>query len=154
MHAERLCRDENCDLLGLHAEHEVPEQVCEAEADQTDFPLEFAYWAKWHQARDAAKLRLVPPWMQQAPEALDDSIIKATSQTYPKPFEVIMRDVEYDYGSCNMRTVQRRLRAIVQRGHVIRLDLGRRLHAYVRPGSNMINDLDLVREQIISMTAG
>jgi hypothetical protein len=132
MHADRLCRDEDCDQLGLHEEHTIK-------------PL------RRRASMPATYSEDDPPWRRPAKKALDHSIAKAVLQTYPKPFEVIMRDVEYDYGSCNMRTVQRRLRALVQRGHLLQINLGKRIYAYVRPGSNMLNDHALMREQIESL---
>jgi hypothetical protein len=103
------------------------------------------------QEEDRSRSSIDEPWKRPAPEALDYSITQAASLTYPKPFEVLMRDVEYDYGACNMRTVQRRLRSLVERGHILRIDLGRRLYAYLRPGSNMVDDVDMLREQVESM---
>ena len=73
---------------------------------------------------------------------------KSISRTYPKPFHVILRDVEEDYGEVNPRTAQRRLKRLVERGHLLRIDLGRRLYAYLRPGSTMVHDADLMREQL------
>jgi hypothetical protein len=87
------------------------------------------------------------PWERSAPIALDDSITKAVSLTYPRHINAIVQLVEDDYGSCNLRTVQRRLRALVQRGHLLRIDLGRQLYAYLKPGSALVNDIDLMREQ-------
>jgi hypothetical protein len=121
----RLCRDENCDRTGLHLEHEVKPKIVD---DKSKSSLE--------------------PWKRPAPKALDHSIAKATSRVYPRPFDMIMREVERDYGSCCSRTVQRHLQQLVARGHILRIDLGRRLHAYLRPGSNMINDIELLRTQI------
>ncbi|MGH7178687.1 MAG: hypothetical protein ACREJC_15020, partial [Tepidisphaeraceae bacterium] len=108
----RLCRDENCTRVGVHAAHVVIEVVDQSEQYNAD----------------------EIPWRKPAPKALDHSIARATSKTYPKPFHVILRDVEEDYGACNSRTVQRRLTRLVLRGHILRISLGRRLYAYMRPG--------------------
>lgn len=81
-------------------------------------------------------------------DALYDSIAKATSRVHPKPLSVIMRDIEYDYGSCCERTVQRRLKRMVSLGRVLQVDLGRRLFAYLHPESKLANDIELVREQV------
>lgn len=137
----RLCRDENCDRLGIHLKHKVTRKD------------------NFH-VKEISKSDEVP-WKRSAPMALDESITNAASVVYPKSFEAIMRDVEGDYGSLarsgdhasSMRTVQRRLRKLVSEGHILRIDLGRRLFAYLKPGSNMTNDLDLMREQLeINMT--
>lgn len=127
----RLCRDENCTRMDLHLEHEVV--ISEAD-DERNVEAE--------------------PWKKSAPRALDHSIAKATSKTYPKPFNMILRDVEDDYGSCNSRTVQRRLARLVHRGHVLRINLGRRLYAYVRPGSSITtSDIEMMREQFEDLVA-
>jgi hypothetical protein len=127
----KLCRDEDCDRIELHLEHEVEPK--EPEKEQP--------------SRSATA-----PWKRSSPKGLDRSIAKATSQLYALPFEAILRHVENDYGTCIPRTVQRHLRTLVDRGHLLRIDLGRRLHGYLRPGSNMVNDLDLMREQIEAMS--
>lgn len=125
-----VCRDEFCDRLDLHQAHASLEIAFEPPDTSTSVHA---------------------PWRRPAPKALDHSIAKAVSKTYPKPFGVLLRDVQYDYGACNLRTVHRRLRRLVDRGYVLRIALGRRLYAYVRPGSNMVNDIDLMREQIIDL---
>jgi hypothetical protein len=138
----RLCRDENCDRLDLHFAHD--------EIEHTDEPLVLVYWLEWGRARKMIRVARSrnQPWRKPAPKALDHSIAKAVSKTYPKPFNVILRDVKDDYGDCNRRTVERRLRQLVARGHCLRIDLGRRLFAYLRPGSSLVNDHELMREQL------
>jgi len=128
----QLCRNENCDRIELHLKHKVPRCPKRVEPSSNSASV---------------------PWKRPAPKALDRSIAKATSKLYALPFEVILREVENDYGTCIPRTVQRHLRTLVARGHLLRVDLGRRLHGYLRPGSNMLNDLDLLREQVSSMTS-
>jgi hypothetical protein len=64
-----------------------------------------------------------------------------------------LREVEEDYGECIDRTVARRLARLVKRGHILRIDLGRHLYAYLRPGSSLVNDVDLIREQLEAMFA-
>ena len=125
-----LCRDEHCNRLELHAAHEVVERK---------FRRRFVSKSSTN------------PWMRPAPKALDHSIAKAVSQTYPRAAETIFREVEHDYGSCCTRTILRRLKILVARGHILKIDLGERLYAYVRPGSSLVNDLDLMREQIRMM---
>jgi hypothetical protein len=127
-----LCRDDACDQTELHYKHRVK-----------------------HRAEKVASSRsTVAPWLRDAPIALDESITNATSQVYPKPLCVLARDVEQDYGTCCARTVQRRLRRLVEQGHILRLDLGARLYAYMKPGSNMVNaDIDLLREQVFAQLA-
>ena len=91
------------------------------------------------------------PWRRSAPKALDHSIAKAVSKVYPKPIDMILDEVINDYGDVNVRTLQYHLRKMIDRGHLLRIDLGRRLYAYLRPGSNMVNDVELMRDQIEAM---
>jgi hypothetical protein len=127
-----VCRDENCDRVDLHPSHSVVTH-------------------RVKRKKPSVSRRL--PWRQPAPRALDHSIAKATSKTYPRHFQAILHEVKEDYGDCNSRTVIRRLGRLVKRGHILRLDLGRSLYAYVRPGSNLANDIELVREQIEGLFA-
>src|SRR3990172_3495241 len=127
-----FCRDENCSRIDLHLVH-----IVEMISEQPEPP----------------SLAKRPPWRSPAPKALDHSIAKATSRTYPRHFDAILHEVEADYGDCNPRTVQRGLRKLVERGHILRIDLGRHLYAYVRPGSKLVNDIDLLREQIFDLFA-
>jgi len=121
----RLCRDDECDRIGIHLAHDVTR-------------------------KPERKYKSVSPravWDRASPKALDHSIALATSKTYPRHFSAILQIVENDYGSCNYRTVARRLKRLVQRGHLLRIDLGQQLYAYLRPGSPMEREIDLMREQ-------
>jgi len=120
-----LCRDEACDRIELHLAHEVTTV----------------------EPKPAYSRGQLPAWKRPAPKALDHAIAKATSKTYPRHFGAILQLVEADYGACIERTVHRRLKRLVQRGHILRIDLGRSLYAYLRPGSPMVNDIALMREQ-------
>lgn len=120
-----LCRDEACDRIELHLAHEV---TCKP-------------------VREPWSRNPTPKWQRPAPKALDHAIAKATSKTYPRHFGAILQIVESDYGVCIERTVHRRLKRLVQRGHILRIDLGKQLYAYLRPGSPMVNDIALMREQ-------
>jgi hypothetical protein len=42
------------------------------------------------------------------------------------------------------------LARLVERGHILRIDLGQQLFAYLRPGSNLVGDISLMREQILA----
>jgi hypothetical protein len=145
--ATRLCRDENCERFEVHYEHECG-VVDDSEQDDDTVDVSLSYWPTWVKAREAVTRRAEAPWRKSAPKALDHSIAKSISRTYPKPFHVILRDVEEDYGEVNPRTAQRRLKKLVERGHFLRIDLGRRLYAYLRPGSTLVHDTDLMREQL------
>jgi hypothetical protein len=123
------CRDERCDRNDLHFAHEISTDLLD---DDDGLPSKSTR----------------PAWQRPASKALDHSIAKATSKTYPKHLDAILRDVQDDYGSCEYRTVQRHLARLVERGHIIRVDLGRRLYAYLRPGSSLVRDVELMRDQI------
>jgi hypothetical protein len=136
--ADAWCRDDRCARLGLHVAHE---------AQGEDFSDEVK-----EEAKRASKSKK-PVWKRPAPKALDHCIAKAVSQTYPKRLDTIFREVEEDYGldstrSALYRNVQRHLYKLVERGHILQVDLGRRLYAYLRPGSALLADLNLMREQL------
>lgn len=132
------CRDEFCDRADLHLAHSI----------------EFSDIVKQQAKNIAPKSKSEkPPWKRSAPKALDHSIAKAVSKTYPKHLDAILRDVESDYGSgpteaALYRAVQRHLAVLVERGHILKIHLGRKLYAYLRPGSPLVNDVDMMREQI------
>jgi len=137
------CRDERCERIDLHFSHEI---IGDGLPPDDGSP--------------SKSKRL--PWQRPAPKALDHAIAKAVSKTYPKHLDAILRDVEDDYGSgptqsALSRAVQRHLARLVERGHILKIDLGRRLYAYLRPGSSLVGDVDLMRDQIegrIESTAG
>lgn len=121
----RWCRAEGCEQVGLHEAHGALDTV-EKEP-------------KSHSKNVV--------WKRPSPRALDHCIAKAVSKTYPRHYDALLQVVVNDYGACNTRTVQRRLRTLVERGHVLRIALGSNLWAYLRPGSKLVNDIDLMREQ-------
>ncbi len=138
------CRNDQCARADLHLAHDE------------DFEDE----ARKRTPRSKSQ-RL--PWKRPAPKALDHCIAKAVSKTYPKHLNAILREVEDDYGTAGetgsalYRAVQRHLAVLVERGHILKIDLGRHLYAYLRPGSSLVNDVELMRDQIESMmesTAG
>jgi hypothetical protein len=141
------CRNEFCERDELHAEHE-------------DFSEEIKNEARRQLGPKSKSKR--KPWERPAPKALDHSIVSAVSYVYPKHLDAILRDVEDDYGSgptrgALYRAVGRHLAQLVARGQVLRVDLGRQLYAYLRPGSSLVGDVDLIREQIydlMDMTPG
>lgn len=115
---EDVCRDERCAREELHCAHEVDGQ---------------------EQAEDR---------QGHADEALIESIARAITPAVPKSSLMLYHDVENDYGSVNKRTFYRYLKRLVERGIVLRIDLGDRLYAYLHPASKMRHDLDLLHEQI------
>lgn len=137
------CRNDQCARVELHLAHDE------------DFDEDYREHVPRSKSQD-------PPWKRPASKALDHSIAKAVSKTYPKHLNAILREVKDDYGSgasesALYRAVQRHLAVLVERGHILKIDLGRHLYAYLRPGSTLVNDVEMMREQIESMmesTAG
>jgi hypothetical protein len=133
------CRNEFCEREELHAEHQ-------------DFSDEIKNEIRKRLEPKSKGKR--PPWKRPAPKALDHSIISAVSYVYPKRLDTIVCDVENDYGSgpthaALYQAVLRHLSQLVACGQILRIDLGRRLFAYLRPGSSLVKDVGLMREQIL-----
>jgi hypothetical protein len=123
----RLCRDDRCERTEVHLAHAI-----------THAPP----------APKTLTKSVKEPWRRRDPRALDHCIAKAVSQTYPRHIAAIVEEVRQDYGACNLRTVQRHLQRLVQRGHLLRIDIGRSLYAYLRPGSSMAHERALMLTQI------
>jgi hypothetical protein len=138
-----------CDRIDLHPAHQVPKGLVKEKIKQL----------KKAERKQSSSMSQRPPWRRPAPKVLDNSIARAVSKTYPKPLDAILREVEDDYGldstkSAFNRNVQRHLTKLVERGHILRIDLGQRLYAYLRPGSALVDDIGLIREQIEIQIAG
>lgn len=128
-----ICRDDRCGEVSIHLAHDVRRvDRCEAR------------WLAQHTVKD----HKTTPWGRPSHRALVNAVARATSATYPRHCEAIYRAVRDDYGTCTMRSVQRTLKVLVERGHVLRVDLGSRLYAYLRPGSRIADDVALIREQV------
>lgn len=163
--ASIYCRDEMCDRLGLHyARRTCGEDFRNKIKSEAKQKLKHNGRPRWRKLREGeeppkdAEVRAYPdgsrsyamtqPWHLSAPRALDHCIAKAVSKTYPKPIDVIFDEIQDDYGECDRRAVERHLKKLVDRGQLLRVDLGRRLSAYLRPGSSLVKDVTLMREQI------
>jgi len=157
-----ICRDDNCDRLGLHAAHDDFSDKIKRDAKERMGRLRWRPLPDGVEPPRGSRVRIkdgvrkyqkppAAPWERIASSALDHSIAKAASKTYPKPLAMIIEEVHSDYGGCETRTIQRHLSKLVERGHLLRIDLGRRLYAYLRPGSSLAGDIGLMREQIESM---
>jgi hypothetical protein len=127
-----ICRDENCDIECIHAAHDV--------APKKDPPKPRSTRA---------------PWELPAPEALDESIVRNVSDVRPKIFSALVNDIENDFGSLGhnkrsgLRRVHRRIRALVEMGRILRVDIGDTLFAYLKPTSRVATDIEFVKEQIL-----
>jgi hypothetical protein len=126
---DQICRHENCDIEEVHAKHHVMRALPEPKP-----------------ARPGKK----PPWRQDDPEALTESVYKATSDAYPMLSSWIARDVRDDYGTCTDRTVYRHLRRLVAEARLVKVDLGLAFSAYIRPKSRLLADPQALRDYMLA----
>lgn len=67
---------------------------------------------------------------------------------------MVLSAVENDYGTCCTRSLHRHLNTLRDQGQIIRMAFSeQRVHAYLRAGSRLVNDPDLVLEQILDRLA-
>jgi hypothetical protein len=126
-----ICRHESCKRPELHAPH------LKREAG-----VGF---------RTRSKRHIDHPWVAQHPAILRASVYEAVSIIEPRNFTMIVQVVQNDYGSCLERSVHRHLKALRASGAIVRLDW-KRIYAYLRAGSKLLNDPMLVYEQILAST--
>jgi hypothetical protein len=131
-----FCRDEACERLDLH--------TCSPKNCLRRRGREALYGTR-------SRKYGAEPWRAYNHEALRDSAFKATSLIEPRNFATVFSLVENDYGSCCERSLHRHLGALRTEGKIVRMDFGGRIHAYLRAGSRLIHDRDLVLEQIIDL---
>jgi hypothetical protein len=132
-----ICRDERCELLDVH----VSGAHCVKLRGR-----ESLY-------RTRSRRHATQPWRAYSYEALHESVYTAVSLTEPRSFAMVLSFVENDYGTCCERSVHRHLSAWRLSGEIVRLDFKGRIHAYLRAGSRLIRDPELVLEQIIDVHA-
>lgn len=139
-----ICRDEKCRRPELHFVHRVRGR---------SFGLGFGTRSKRYAHQ---------PWKAHSPVALRESVFAAVSLVEPRNFLTIWREVQNDYGGTCGRSVHRHLSALIHDGiklddgslgRVIRLDFRGRAHAYLREGSRLVKDPELVYEQIMNLHA-
>jgi hypothetical protein len=126
---EQICRDDRCDLDWVHPSHEILD--VDSRAKRTRI-------RRW---RDQ-------PWRLNCVDALRDSVLTGVSSIEPRNFATVYSFVENDYGSCCPRSVHRHLASLKAGGQIVRLDFRGNVHAYLRAGSRLIRDPDLVMEQV------
>ena len=134
---DEVCRDERCELLGVHIRGEHCVKLRGRES---------LY-------RTRSRRHATQPWRAYNYEALHESVYNAVSLTEPRNFGMVLSLVENDYGTCCERSVHRHLGTWRQSGGIVRLDFNGRIHAYLRAGSRLIADPDLVLEQILDVHA-
>jgi hypothetical protein len=108
---DEICRDEDCEIVGVHPKHRRARRQPQAH----------------HRPKPDA------PWKRSDRHALLTSIMKSTSGRVPKWFQEIAPDVRDDYGNVTDRTIWRGIKTLVERGHLLKLDLGLAFAAYMRP---------------------
>lgn len=126
-----ICRNEHCTIEGIHVPHDV------------------------HEMKEPKPRSCRAPWKLPAPNALDDSIVRAVSDVRPLNFAAIVNEVENDFGSLGdnrksgLRRVHRRIRSLVAVGRILRIEIGQTLFAYLKPTSRIAKDVSFIREQIL-----
>ncbi len=123
-----ICRNEFCVIEELHAPHQVRSR------------------------KEPRPRSHRPPWVLPAPIALDESILRAVSDVVPRHFMAIVDLVQNDFGSLGdneysgQRRVHRRLRILADVGSVLRIDVGKRMFAYLKPTSRIARDVAFIRD--------
>lgn len=132
----QICRDDNCDLDCLHFRHEVPPSIAIRPPRRKS--------KGWRE-----------PWKATCSQALQEATYRAISSYEPRNFSTVLSFIENDYGTCCVRSVHRHLNKLRWAGRIERMDFSSlRIHAYLRTGSRMLRDPDLVLEQILVLHHG
>lgn len=146
---DQICRDDDCNRPGVHLKHPV---------------LSRGRTVKVHHRPDPTTVQLALPsdakpppdskraaWKRDDPKGLTEAVARATSRAYPTHIAAIYRDVQDDYGECTERTVYRHVKKLVERGHLIKLDVGLSFAAYIRPKSRLLKDHAAIREYLLGI---
>lgn len=97
-------------------------------------------------------------WELPSPLALDEAILRSVSTHVPRLLVEIQPLVENDYGSLGrnvdsgMRRLQRRILQLCETGAIMRVELGKRLFAYLSPKSRL--SLEEIRDQVMDNLPG
>lgn len=97
-------------------------------------------------------------WKLPSPLALDEAILRSVSTHVPRLLVEIQPLVENDYGSLGrnsdsgMRRLQRRILQLCSTGAIMRVELGKRLFAYLSPKSRL--SLEEIRDQVMDNLPG
>jgi hypothetical protein len=133
--SRRVCRHECCKHEHIHPPHRVRVK------------------------KDKEPLSQKDPWLLPAPTALGESIERAVTEYTPKNFAMLRDDVENDFGSLGPtpksadRRLHRHLSTMVKLGRVLRVDVGGRLFAYLKPTSRIAMDIPRLRDSLKEMIA-
>lgn len=171
--SSRICRHELCELEGLHLFHKITPfhvrcVVCDVVAGELCKRVELVgvherMCGPFHHRRILTVREIDPkpikcardPWTLPAPEALDESILRATSDRVPRILMQLAPIVENDFGriapteNSALKQLQRRIKKLCEAGQLLRVDLGKRLYAYLSPDARIAGDVDAIREQVM-----
>jgi hypothetical protein len=126
--SSEICRDDQCTRRDVHRKHLVAGHAP----------------PKAHHRPDPNKK---PLWQRNDPRGLTGAVARATSKT-PKVIAEIIRDVRDDYGSVSDRSIYRHVKKLLERGQLIKVDIGLTFDAYIRPKSRMLKDVEAIRDFI------
>lgn len=153
--ADGVCRDEWCPIVELHMANDDRHGDREKRDEIKPRPH--------HRPRAKAPLAPKPlhpnyvPWKQADTQGLLNSVMKATNGRVPVWFQEIRDEVRDDYGDVADRTVWRAIKKLVERGALIKLDIGLAFAAYIRPigkkgrKAGRLDDINEMREYMLGL---
>lgn len=125
-----ICVDDACKRIDIHRKHLVMRHEP----------------PRAHHRPDPNKK---PLWQRNDPNGLTGAVARATSKSQPKVISEIIRDVRDDYGEVTERSVYRHVKKLVERGHLIKLDLGLTFAAYIRPKSRLLKNPEALKDFVL-----
>lgn len=141
-----ICRDEHCELDGLHA----PEE-CEQARRTSRIELLYEELSEIKGAKPAPTPKR-PASLKDDPEGIREAVLRAIPKNLPTHFGAVADAVRNDYGEVAERTVYRHIKRLVKAGELVKQDLRLGFAAYVRPYSKMLRDLPTMRDVLVHMT--
>jgi len=140
----KICRDEDCDREEIHPAHDAPLAAIKA--------LSHGLCLRRRKTKPTEPLR--EPWKKSSSEILDELIEACLSDTIPKRSFEIYQDVLDEYGSLAeredtaMRQLRYHLQSLARSGRIVQVDLGERLVVYLRRGSRLVDDPQMLAELV------
>lgn len=136
---QNLCRDEDCEVEGVHLAGSCSKMRRSRIERIQCIQAKKKAWA--HRQGHSHR-------------ALDHAIALAVSGRRIKPFMEVYQEVIDDYGQITERSVYRRLKELIGRGHILRVTFARNLSGYLRPKSPLLADLTSMQEQLLVAQQG
>lgn len=141
-----ICQDEHCRWEGLHAPHEVrrPDREPKPTRPHKRTVLE-AQPSGWQGPIEAPQF-----------DGLSEAIYRAVKSHEIRVYRQIASTVENTYGSCEPRTVYRRLKHLINDGYVVKMEfIPNSLYAYVRSDSPLLKaPMDLWEQALTADSLG